>query len=232
MTQELLPRIALFWLLSLLGGSCLPLRKDRGWAAPWPISALGIGTTFEVTTRLQISADPFSLGWSEASRYYYASLFFGPKLYGAWFPLPILHPTRYLLQALPFIFTGAPIWVHRLWQSILWLGLTYAGAWALARRIAWRRSSLTLWVTLWLGLFFFQGAVYYHLMLPALLVLLAFDPSRSRRSLAIVVLASMWAGVSRVNWIPVPGMLAAALYALERSPAGKERRSLPIGRGR
>ncbi len=220
--QGLLPRLAVFWLLALLGAAILPYGRERSWAARWAISGLAIGTAFEVSSLLQISSDPFSLGWSEASRYYYASLFFASRLYGEWLPLPILHPTRYLLQAAPFIFPGAPIWVHRLWQSILWLGLTYAGAWALARRLAWRNARWRLWLVLWLGLFFLQGAVYYHLMVPVVLVLLVLDPSRPWRSLAIVLLASIWAGISRVNWIPVPGMLAAALYALERvQPAGE-----------
>jgi len=75
---------------------------------------------------------------------------------------------------------------------------------------------------LWLGLFFFQGAVYYHLMLAVVLVLVGFNPRRPWRSLGVVVLASVWSGVSRVNWIPVPGMLAVALYALEREQPAEE----------
>jgi len=220
--QGILARLAVFWLLTLVGAAAIPFGRERGWTARWAASALAIGTAFETSTLLQISTDRFSLGWSEASRYYYASLFFAPRIYGEWFALPILHPTRYLLQAVPFAIPGTPIWFHRLWQAALWLGMTYGGAWALARRIAWRHKPLTLWVVLWLGLFFFQGAVYYHLMLAVILVLVGFDPSRPWRSLVIVVLASVWSGVSRVNWIPVPGMLAVALYALERKqPVGE-----------
>jgi uncharacterized membrane protein YgdD (TMEM256/DUF423 family) len=35
------------------------------------------------------------------------------------------------------------------------------------------------------------------------------------QSLAAVVLASAWAGISRVNWFPVPAMIAVAIYLLE-----------------
>jgi hypothetical protein len=35
------------------------------------------------------------------------------------------------------------------------------------------------------------------------------------------VLASIWAGASRVNWFPVPAMLAIAIYLLETSSSGK-----------
>ena len=41
------------------------------------------------------------------------------------------------------------------------------------------------------------------------------------RSLLFVILASIWAGASRVNWFPVPAMLAIAIYLLETSFAGK-----------
>lgn len=217
-----LQRLAVFWLVSMVAASVLPYARTSGWPARWAISALAMGTVYQASSLMEISADPFSLGWSEASRYYYASLFFAHRLYGEWLPLPVLHPTRYLLQSVPFLFGGVPIWGHRLWQAILWLGVTYAGAWTLTRRLAWRGRPIPLWVTLWLGLFFFQGAVYYHLMLSAVLVLAVFDPGRVWRSLGIVVLASIWAGVSRVNWIPVPGMLAAALYVLERAQPDEE----------
>jgi hypothetical protein len=35
------------------------------------------------------------------------------------------------------------------------------------------------------------------------------------RSLVVVVVASLWAGISRINWFPVPAMLAVAIYLLE-----------------
>jgi hypothetical protein len=44
---------------------------------------------------------------------------------------------------------------------------------------------------------------------------------RPWRSLLFVVIASLWAGVSRVNWFPVPAMLAVAIYLLETPISGK-----------
>jgi len=58
---------------------------------------------------LKVSTHPFSLDWSETSRYYYASLFFSERIYGlkaAWSPL---HPSRYLLQAIPFFLHPLPL---------------------------------------------------------------------------------------------------------------------------
>jgi hypothetical protein len=48
-----------------------------------------------------------------------------------------------------------------------------------------------------------------------ILILWGFDSNRFWRNLILVLLASLWAGISRINWLPVPGLLAASLYLLE-----------------
>jgi hypothetical protein len=67
----------------------------------------------------------------------------------------------------------------------------------------------------WAFLFLLQGPVYYHLLVCAAIVLWGFDRNRFWRSLLVVLIASAWAGISRLNWFPIPGMLAAALYIME-----------------
>jgi hypothetical protein len=47
-----------------------------------------------------------------------------------------------------------------------------------------------------------------------ILVLWGFDRRRFWRTLGFVLVASLWAGISRINWLPVPGLLACALYLL------------------
>ena len=168
-----------------------------------------------------VHAYPLSLGWSETSRYYYASLFFSPLVYGRWFPLSSLHPTRYILQSIPFFIPTLPLWFHRLWQVLLWLGVIFAGGWALSRRIKPENWWIALGLVSWFSLFTFQGPVYYHLMVVVIIVLLGFDKSRLWRSLIFVAAASLWAGISRVNWFPMAGMLAVTLYVLEL-PKGKK----------
>ncbi len=162
-----------------------------------------------------VQAYPLSLGWSEASRYYYASLFFSPWIYGSWAPLSSLHPSRYLMQSAPFIIPALPIWFHRLWQVLLWLGMTFAGGAALVHRFNLREQLVKLGLAAWFFLFINQGPVYYHLMVMVVLILLCFEKRHLGRSLIYVMIASLWAGISRVNWFPVPGMLAVALYVLE-----------------
>lgn len=162
-----------------------------------------------------ISTNPFTLGWSEGSRYYYASLFFSEKLYGQRFPLPLLHPTRYFLQSLPFLIDGLPIWVHRLWQVLLWIGMTGLTAQGLVQRLAPANRWWKAAVWGWAFIFLLQGPVYYHLLVCVIIVLFGFNPQRFWQTLITLVLASIWAGVSRINWTPVPAMMMLALYALE-----------------
>jgi hypothetical protein len=46
------------------------------------------------------------MGWSEGSRYYYASLFFSKKIYQLDLPYPLPSPSRYLMLSLPFLIPG------------------------------------------------------------------------------------------------------------------------------
>ncbi|HEX2698410.1 MAG TPA: hypothetical protein VHM28_11940, partial [Anaerolineales bacterium] len=174
------------------------------------------GLVFQTYVIFQGVTDyPFSLGWSEASRYYYGSLPFSESLYGMQLPLSIWHGTRYFLLAIPFLIKGLPLWADRLWQSLLWFGLTAATTWILVKRLKPRDISVKLIIGGWFFLFLFQGAVYYHLQICVILILLGVSPSRPWRSLMAVIAASFWAGMSRINWYPVPAMLAISLYMLE-----------------
>ncbi|MCB2213818.1 hypothetical protein KQH50_00330 [bacterium] len=169
----------------------------------------------------QLSTYPLTMDWSEATRFFDASLFFSQRIYGVRFPLPVLDPTRALMQSPPFLIPELPIWAHRFWRILLWLGTTSLAGHALARRVQFKNRWLHWGLVAWFMLFTFQGPVYFHLMVMVILVLLGFDRKRPWRSLLFVGLASVWAGLSRVNWFPVPGLLAAVLYILETPQDGK-----------
>lgn len=174
----------------------------------------------------EISSIPFSLSWSEGSRYYYASLPYARWLYGFDTPLSSLHPSRYLLQGIAFWAPRAGILFHRLWQVVLWLSLSLLAGLVLARRFRDAQPLFLLAAALWSALFLLQGPVYYHLLVCVILVLWGFDRERFWKTMGVVVLASLWAGISRVNWMPVPAMLAAALYLLERPVCAADRGGL------
>ncbi|HWQ84226.1 MAG TPA: hypothetical protein VN363_06640, partial [Anaerolineales bacterium] len=214
-------RIHLFWLSALLGTSLL---QAAGWQKPWLVrlaaTALAGAFIYRVAAYIpEITNYPLSLGWSEASRYYYASLYFARELYGEMAPLTVLHPSRYLMQSIPFFVPNSPIWLHRLWQVILWIAVTLPTAWLVARRVTTNRSWQRYIVTAWCFLFLLMGPVYYHLSFITLLVLWGFDRRKLWLTILVVFAASLWAGISRINWLPMPAMLAAALYILEE-PAG------------
>ena len=131
-------------------------------------------------------------------------------------PLSTLHPSRYLLQAIPFLIPSLPLWAHRLWQALLWIFLTGTTSILLARRFRFSQKYTAVLVALWGFVYFLQGAVYYHLQVCVIIILLGVSQKSFWRSLIAVILASLWAGISRVNWFPVPAMLAIALYLLEK----------------
>ena len=67
----------------------------------------------------------------------------------------------------------------------------------------------------WGFLYLLQVPVYFHLLVCVFLVLAGFVSKDPKIRLASVLLASAWAGISRINWFPLPGFLAAVLYILE-----------------
>ncbi len=223
--QPLWVRASALWLLGLAASTLISSAwpgSNRG--SPLVASLLGAGAIYQAATQLPvISGDPLSLGWSEASRYYYASLYLSRRLYGFSAPLSVLHPSRYLLQAIPFLLASSPIWLHRLWQSLLWLGLPLLTVLLLVRRLqapdgVWRGLFL-----LWGFLFLFQGPILYHLLPAAMPVLWERRIGGFGRTLLLVLLGSIWAGISRLNWFAVPGFTAAALYLLEQPRQGRSR---------
>lgn len=163
----------------------------------------------------EIQHAPFSLGWSEGSRYYNASLFMSESIYGEKVPLPVLHPSRYLLQAIPFFFNIHSIIVHRFWQVLLWIGLVGFGSYSLVKKIGFSNKFFAVIFGMWFFLFFFQGAVYYHLIICVMIVLIGYNREHPWWTTVVVIAASIWAGISRVNWIPVPALLVVTLYLLE-----------------
>jgi hypothetical protein len=214
-------RLAFFCILSV-GGAWLFRRgwPQYGWGIALLLTTLGYGFVYKIASFIpDVSSFPFSLGWSEASRYYYASLWFSKKVYGVALPPSVLHPSRYLLQSLPFLIPNSSLLIHRLWQVFLWIISASLTSWLLIRRLTpkgqKRSQVVSLCLLFWTFLFLFQGPIYYHLLFMVILILWGYDSTRFWRTLVFVFIASIWAGISRINWLPVPGLLAASLYLLE-----------------
>ncbi len=221
---EYLPlRVAVFLFFALVGSLFWGASGlAREWLEALIASALLLGAGYRIAAYApDVSAYPFSLNWSEASRYYYASLFFAERLYGVWVAPSVLHPTRYLMQAIPFLIPGSPLWLHRLWQVVLWVTVTSLSGWVIVQRL---KISIPIrrWAFLaWVFLFLLMGPIYYHLQAMIILIVALFRPNRLWQSVGVVILASVWAGLSRINWFPMPAMLAIALYLLEVPVSGR-----------
>jgi len=227
-----------FWGAALIGGAALKVWAsedarhpllDRWWKCFLTATLLQTCVYVVISQMPEISTYPLTLGWSETSRYYNASLFFSQRIYGMSTPPTVLHPSRYLMQAVPFLLPDSPLWLHRAWQVFLWIATPFLTAVILVRRILpWK--NLKSWLLIGVSFVYLTiGPVYYHLLVPVMLVLWGFHPGSAqpspggwagRRRLLIstvvLLLASAWAGISRLNWFPVPGMLAASLILLER----------------
>jgi len=168
-----------------------------------------------------ISDYPFALGWSEVTRYYLPSLFISKIVYGQRFPWPIINPSLHLLLIPPYLF-HAPLWIHRAWLVLLKFLLVILVAPALLSRMGIRKAYVAWLAGLWIAIFLLQGPLYFHLALIVILVLYVFNPRKNLSTWLVIVVTSVWAGISRINWFPVPAMLVAVLYFLEVPYAGKK----------
>ncbi len=189
------------------------------WGESFAILALGQLIIYYFPTRFTYFTNyPFAIGWTSDSRHYYASLFLSEKLYGEQFSLPILHPSLHLLLSIPFLLGRFPIWVHRVWGTVLPWGFAVGVIWTLLRRTTIndkKHGNLSSLVGIWIFLYVARASVYAHLLLPTLLIFLFVSPKKKWQLWVAIIIASLWAGISRINWFPVPALLATLIYLLE-----------------
>lgn len=215
-------RILAFWGFSLLGMLGLKMLRRE---TPWFLALIAVmlcQSTFHLLLLYwqRVTDYPFAMGWSETSRFYHPSFFFSNLVYGERYHWPIQNPSLHMLLSLPYLF-DAPLWLHRFWQVALRYLFVGAIVPALMSRLA-ISGRLARWaIGLWMFLYLFMGPVYFHLAIPIILVLLGFSRENDRRTWIAVLLASVWCGWSRVNWYPMPGIIAALLYLLEVPVNGK-----------
>ena len=206
----------MFWTFCLIGMFGVKLVRRP---TPWMLSLMAAAMLSAIIHLLLVNFSsvtnyPFALGWSETSRYYYPSLFLSEKIYGQQLPWPILHPSLHLLLVPPYFF-NAPILIHRLWQVLMRLLLVGALVPVLMGRLKIDDRLSRWFVGAWIFLYLFMGPIYFHLLVPVILILMGYRQGDDKRNWTVLVLASVWSGLSRLNWYPMPGMLITALYLLE-----------------
>jgi hypothetical protein len=220
--KQVFLRLFIFCLLSLAGMLTLKLAFPR---LEFP-AALAFALTCQAAANLvinylpDISAYPFAMGWAETSRLYYPSLFVSRWVYGQSFPWPILHPSLHFLLAPPYLF-NASLWFHRFWQVALRFLLVGLIVPALLSRLKISSRPLRLFAAAWIFLYLFDLPLYLHVAVIVFTLLWSYSAAHPRRTWFWLILASIWAGLSRLNWYPMPGILAAVLYLLE-TPFGSK----------
>ena len=219
-------RFAFVALLSL--AAAFLLTSDKESLLSIKTGMLGLGLILLVASIINdtylASNYPFSLTWSEGNRFYDYSMIFGQRIYDA--TLPIVNPYtynapgRFVLWGLPFLLPGLPIWFHRLWGGVLLIVPPALFAWLTSRKITdpFVRYALALWISLF---FIVLTPVYAPILLSAIILLLtAFEPSLWKR-VALVVIASVYASLSRWTWFLAPAAWAVLsdllLYYPQRS---------------
>jgi hypothetical protein len=212
-----LPGVWLFGAMMLVTAIALSGVK-RNWrpAVILLVAATACAVSLVLFYNLKIvSSSVFSESWSESRQMYFSSTFFSRAIYGFWAPLPVLQPGYEILNTIPFLIHGLPIWVHRLWLGILWIGFGFGTALGLARNLRIQTPGYRILLIGWTFLYFMEVPVFLQLLACVFLVLLGFTKSSPRNRWVAIICASAWAGLCRVNWFPLPGALAAVLYLLE-----------------
>ncbi len=214
--------VLIYWLFAITGMFSLKsIRRDIHWFTALLVVTLCQSIFHLLIVNLsQVTDYPFAMGWSETSRYYYPSLFLSEEVYGQKFSWPVLHPTLHLLLAPPYLF-HAPLWVHRLWQVAMRLILVGAIVPALMKRLSIQGKAARWLIASWMLLFLFMGPIYFHLAVPVIIILIGYSKENEWKTWLAVIVASIWCGWSRVNWYPVPGMMAAVFYFMEAPISGK-----------
>jgi hypothetical protein len=210
--------VRLFLLLGSSLTAALLLHYTARWSLleSWLLVMTVISAVWVVLPFVPLQLNyPLSLGWSESSWFYYASYFKSQQLYGTSMPWPFLDVGRPMLLSIILLIPQTPLWLMRIWQLILWIGAAALVAWLLCRRLHLSLTPLGWSFSIWTFAWMLVGPVYFQLALGPAIVLAGFDRKRFWKSLLWIGLASLWSGILRINWIPVPAMLGLALYFLE-----------------
>ena len=242
--QSLSARFLVLWITSLAASFFLAARQaEPSLLDTLLFSLLVFIFLYNLASYLfMLAPTPFSIGWSEATRYYHASLLLSQRYYGLSLPPFYQDLSRYVVEVVPLLLPHPSLILQRVWEYVLrffmpalTVGLllhrlisdlkvsrlsnhrqeTLDSAPSLPVRAVQTQKALWLALCLWGTLFLLQGPVYFYLLPAAFLVLAFYHPDKPIQSILALLAASLWAGISRVNWLPVPAMLAITLYLLE-----------------
>ncbi len=179
-----------------------------------------------------VTAYPFSLGWSEGNRLWDYSMLFGRDLYiftDGGRDRAYLDLGRSFLGGLPFLLPNVTILGERLWISLIatlpyfLLGLAAfyrPSQSASGEKLAWLLAGL------WTLTFLRQGPIHAPLLVAAILVALGWRKP-IWISIPTIIFASFVAAISRITWIFAPAIWSAMMVL---ASAGQDAQPAPSRR--
>jgi hypothetical protein len=212
-------RASTLMLSALLAGLAMA-RNGRPRAAGMAMAVLLATSIFIAASEFAtVTNYPFKLSWSEGNRLWDYSLYFGLDRYqvvGEFQYPSYLTPGRHGLWGLAYLIPGAPIWLVRLWDAVLWVAPALLLGWALARRkTGTLPPGLAAAFALWVFTFISQGPIYAPLLLSALLIAWGYRGKRPGITAVTVFGACLYAGLSRWTWLVAPAIWAASWALLD-----------------
>lgn len=200
-------RLVYLFVISLLFAICVTTsQKDLVQPTMVIFSLVLVGSVHLIAGLLtNVTNYPFSLSWSEGNRLYDYSMHVNSNRYTTVGELEIPYKAfgRYYLWGSLFLIPNTPIWMHRLWNAILWSMPYLALGYLLAR---WGKlKTIETWTfAMWILLFLTQGPIYPPLVLSALVVVAFVRLSNWVLSLIGAAVAGFYASASRWTWLPAP----------------------------
>jgi hypothetical protein len=190
--------------------------KDKDHLFKIPIFFLGLLLIASLHQTLayarMISSYPFSLTWSEGNRLYDYSVFFGSDryLYPEKVTIPYHSPGRHILWGIIYLIPNSPIWLHRLWDALLWVIPSLGLGFILTFKQNFSATLRAIFI-LWCFLFLAQGPIYAPLLLGGLFVFAFRNPKRVWLTILAVAVATYYVTLSRFTWAAAPAIWAVLI---------------------
>lgn len=189
--------------------------QTRAWSYECILAGLLVtGSAFVTAAALtDVSAYPFSLGWSEGNRLWDYSLLFGRRLYtvqAGQEPIAYLDFGRQLIGGLPFLLPRVSILGERLWlAAVATIPYVCLGLMAFMPK-EHSRSATWIFAGLLGFIFLSQGPIHAPLLICAILVAIAWRLPIWWAA-PLVAIAGWFAETSRFTWMFAPAMWAIIL---------------------
>lgn len=191
---------------------------------------VSIGLGYKTYTLFSTVTDyPFARGWSEGGRIFAAFQIYAPVISGQYLGLPWMDAGRSVLDGLILLLPDSKIWMYRAWVPTLFLTSALLASVVMVNKLAswipavdFRPRKIKMFLVLFGTLFLLQGPVYYHVLLGIIPVLVWYDAKKPYRTLGVILAASVWEGLCRVNWFFMPAIVALVLYLLTEPMSEKK----------